>query len=74
MSNTQKNLNIIWQPPISRQTPQFCNFALPPPPFPCLANIFRPPPPPLISMNFEKVEPSLYGLNYGITIKLNFEF
>ena len=33
MRNLQKNLNIIWQPPISRQTPPFSskNFQTPPP-------------------------------------------
>ena len=51
MKNLQKNLNIIWQPPITRQ---------PPPPLaypPFLTKIFRPPPAPSISINFEKVEP-----------------
>ena len=42
MRNLQKNHNIIWQLPISRQTP---HFALPPP---FLAKIFRPSPFPSI--------------------------
>ena len=54
MRNLQKNLNIIWQPLISRQPPPPAPI-LPNPPF--LAKFSDPPPP--ISINFEKVETPL---------------
>ena len=65
MRNLQKNLNIIWQPLISRH---------PPPPFcftpsPFLAKIFRPS---SISINFEKIEPLfMKGVGGGVrTVQL----
>ena len=51
---SHENLNIIWQPPFSRQTPPISPYQ------PFLAKMFRPPPPPApISITFGKVEPIL---------------
>ena len=61
MRNLQKNLSIIWQPPLFLdKPPPFCPA---PPSF--LAKLFRPP----ISISFEKVEPPFMTRGFELCLQ-----